>query len=97
MTTTTADLVHGVLALIGTRRDDPNYRTRALAVLDLCALALNATRVAVPLARLDPAELGVRIAELRASGLGIRAIARHLGVHASTVSRRLRRTDLPRG
>jgi hypothetical protein len=38
-------------------------------------------------------DLGIRIARLRAHGMGIRAIARRLGVHASTVSRRLRRAQ----
>jgi DNA-binding NarL/FixJ family response regulator len=90
MATPTANLVHGVLELIGTPRNDPHYRQRALAVLDLCALALNATRPVAPPPRLSPIELGVRIAQLRASGMGVREIARELGVHPSTVSRRLR-------
>jgi hypothetical protein len=43
--------------------------------------------------KLRPEDLGRRIAELDGSGLGVRQIARILGVNPSTVSRRLRRTQ----
>ena len=91
----TNDLVESVLALVATPRGDPHYRDKALSVLELCEMVLKAQTAyaAVPCSTNDSrlGDLGSRIAELRASGCGVRAIARHIGVHASTVSRRLRR------
>ena len=68
MTTTAADpieevlvdLVGAVLELIDTPHSDPRYAEMELAVLDLC--------IAASTERPEPAELGVRIAELRAHG-----------------------------
>jgi len=95
----TMELIQGVVALIGTPRDDMRYREKAQSVLGLCEVALKAQASHVEGAadafnvQTGPAELGIRIARLRAHGMGIRAIARRLGVHASTVSRRLRRAQ----
>lgn len=100
----TTELVRGVLALIGTPRDDPCYRGTAQGVLELCKTALeeilaaqNEARAAAPapVARVapttGPGNLGVRIAELAEGGMTVRAIARELAVNPSTVSRRLRK------
>ena len=93
------DAVHG---LIGMARDDPRYRDKALNTLELCRVALQAIKLtqdehrqAIPalvIATQGPGNRGVEIALLAAQGKGVREIARELGVNASTVSRRLRRT-----
>ena len=101
--TATTELIKAVLALIGMQRNDPCYRGKAQELLELCKTALEEIRVAqdearaaapVPIARIaitGPGNLGLRIAELAAGGMGVRAIARELGVNASTITRRLRK------
>jgi DNA-binding NarL/FixJ family response regulator len=96
-------LIDGVLALIDTERDDPHYIDKAQSVLSRCSVVLNATPLARQVAGAHPtppvaakiqrASLAVRIAELRANGMGVREIARQLGVNPSTVSRRLHRAQ----
>ena len=94
----TTELIGGVLALIGMPRGDPHYREKALAVLGLASTTLEAIEAApaentgtATVAPTGPGNIGLRIAELAGRGQGARAIARQLGVHPSTVSRRLRR------
>lgn len=96
-----AELVRGVLALIGMPRDDPCYQEKARGVLDLCRTALEEVQATQDDAReaaappfaptTGPGNLGLRIAELAAGGMGVRAIARELAVNPSTVTRRLRK------
>ena len=96
----TVTLVRAVHDLITTGRDDPRYRDKARAILELCRLALDAITSAPVDARTSvtpaaiptnvPGNLGPRIAQLAVQGKGVREIARELGVHPSTVSRRLR-------
>lgn len=97
-------LIRAVLELIGTPRDGPHYGEKARAVLELCSTALEEIQAAqdeaqpaapAPVSRVatttGPGNRGLCIAELAAGGMGVREIARQLGVNASTVSRRLRK------
>ena len=101
----TLALVRGVADLIATPHDDSSYLAKAQGVLELCNVVLESNVALRPEAReplsvtreTPPANLGLRIAELAAQGMGVRAAARLLGVHPSTVSRRLSRTKRSKG
>jgi DNA-binding NarL/FixJ family response regulator len=102
LTDTTIALVASVFALLRTHLENPSsFNEAALATLERAGSALVAAEAAMAQAResgeklprlpTQRASLGERIAELRAQGHGIRAIARRLAVQPSTVSRRLRK------
>jgi hypothetical protein len=105
-TTTLADatrqLAESVFTLIRCQLKNPSsFNEAAHATLERAGIALVALSAAQAQAResgkelprvpIPRADLGERIAELRAHGHGIRAIARMLAVQPSTVSRRLRK------
>ena len=95
----TLKLVEAVVDLVGTARSDPLYGERRARTLELCRAAVLASvreaenRECASTPTTVPRDLGRRIAELREHGMGVRAIARQLGVNASTVCRRLRRAQ----
>jgi hypothetical protein len=92
-------LIDAVLNLVGTSRSDPRYGEAFDRVLRLCKSYLTASHDAcarapaasTPTALKSDLDLGRRIAELAATGMGVRAIAKRLSCAPSTVSRRLRR------
>jgi hypothetical protein len=69
-----------------------NYASMAAASSAVAIPATVAGEPAYKAVTTTPGNLGLRIAELAAHGMGTREIARILGVNASTVSRRLRNT-----
>jgi DNA-binding NarL/FixJ family response regulator len=98
----TRQLVESVFALIRSHLKNPSlFNEAAQATLERARIAVVAAEAAQAQAResgeelprvpIPRADLGQRIAELRAQGHGIRAIARRLAVQPSTVSRRLRK------
>jgi hypothetical protein len=66
---------------------DSRWQQTAYRLIDACIAVAHAVEPTV--ASATPA-LGDRIADLVARGVGVRQIARQLGVNPSTVSRRLR-------
>jgi|SRR6516162_5006019 hypothetical protein len=102
----TRKLVEAIVALLKSRNDPRLFYDRSRAVLELCTVALtvgaatqaDADRTGVKITQVSiRGDLGSRIAELRASGYGVRQIARILAVEPSTVSRRLRRKNAIEG
>lgn len=93
----TMNLVQAVIAVLSEPHESSLYYERARATLERCTDALSAIGAAKGEAagsatpRTAIVDIGRRIAELRAHGYGVRAIARIIGLHPSNVSRRLRK------